>query len=165
MVNLTLTEKGGSTNELSFDKEEVTVGRVRGNDIVLPKGNVSKHHCRLLMRDDEILVEDLRSTNGTYVNGRKIGEPAALSAGDKVFVGDFIIRDCCDGCDAPARASGSPRGWISRLGNSAPRTATAAIPPRRVRGRGTRLRSQGSSAALRPSASAAASPSSHAGQA
>ena len=52
MVNLSLTEKGGSTNELSFDKDEVTVGRVRGNDIVLPKGNVSKHHCRLLIQGD-----------------------------------------------------------------------------------------------------------------
>ena len=92
MVNLTLTEKGGSTSELSFDKFEVTIGRVRGNDIVLPKGNVSKHHCRLLTRDGEIVVEDLRSTNGTYVNGRKIAEPTPLSPGDKVFVGDFIMR-------------------------------------------------------------------------
>jgi pilus assembly protein CpaF len=92
MVNLTLTEKGGTTNELSFDKFEVTVGRVRGNDIVLPKGNVSKHHCRLLSRDGEIVVEDLHSTNGTYVNGRKIGEPTPLAPGDKVFVGDFIMR-------------------------------------------------------------------------
>ena len=92
MVNLSLTEKGGSTNELSFDKEDVTVGRVRGNDIVLPKGNVSKHHCRLFVRGGEILVEDLRSTNGTYVNGRKIAEPTPVSASDKVFVGDFIIR-------------------------------------------------------------------------
>jgi pilus assembly protein CpaF len=92
MVNLSLTEKGGSTNELSFDKEEVSVGRVRGNDIVLPKGNVSKHHCRLFIRGGEVLVEDLRSTNGTYINGRKIGEPTPVVLSDKVFVGDFIIR-------------------------------------------------------------------------
>ena len=60
MVNLTLTEKGGTTNELSFDKGEVTVGRVRGNDIVLPKGNVSKHHCRFLTRD--LLLDTASST-------------------------------------------------------------------------------------------------------
>ncbi len=92
MVNLSLTEKGGSTNELSFDKDEVTVGRVRGNDIVLPKGNVSKHHCRLLIQGDEVIVEDLHSTNGTYVNGRKIAEPTTVTTTDKIFVGDFIIR-------------------------------------------------------------------------
>jgi pilus assembly protein CpaF len=92
MVNVSLTEKGGNTNELSFDKDEVTVGRVRGNDVVLPKGNVSKHHCRLLVRGGDILVEDLRSTNGTYVNGRKIAEPTPIGLSDKVFVGDFILR-------------------------------------------------------------------------
>jgi pilus assembly protein CpaF len=92
MVNVSLTEKGGNTNELSFDKDEVTVGRVRGNDVVLPKGNVSKHHCRLLVRGGETLVEDLRSTNGTYVNGRKIAEPTPIGLSDKVFVGDFILR-------------------------------------------------------------------------
>lgn len=92
MVNLSLTEKGGPTNELSFDKDEVTVGRVRGNDIVLPKGNVSKHHCRLIIQGDQVLIEDLHSTNGTYVNGRKISETTPVSTTDKVFVGDFIIR-------------------------------------------------------------------------
>jgi len=91
MLNLSLTEKGGSTNELSFDKDEVTVGRVRGNDIVLPKGNVSKHHCRLLIRGGEVLVEDLRSTNGTYVNGRKITSPLVIKGSDKVYIGDFIL--------------------------------------------------------------------------
>lgn len=92
MVNLSLIEKGGTTNELSFDKGEVTIGRVRGNDIILPKGNVSKHHCRLLIQGNEVLVEDLHSTNGTYVNGRKIAEPTPITTTDKVFVGDFILR-------------------------------------------------------------------------
>jgi pilus assembly protein CpaF len=112
MLNLSLTEKGGSTNELSFDKDEVTVGRVRGNDIVLPKGNVSKHHCRLLIRGGEVLVEDLRSTNGTYVNGRKIADPMPVSTSDKVFVGDFIIRmtsvDSLMDMMRPAPQSGPP---------------------------------------------------------
>ena len=41
MVTLLLTEKGGETKQLNFDKDEVTIGRVQGNDVVLPKGNVS----------------------------------------------------------------------------------------------------------------------------
>ncbi len=113
MVNLTLTEKGGSTNELSFDKLEVTIGRVRGNDIVLPKGNVSKHHCRLLTRDGEIVVEDLRSTNGTYVNGRKIAEPTPLAPGDKVFVGDFIMRIAAVEAGRPAAPAYPEAGSLS----------------------------------------------------
>ncbi len=92
MLILTLAEKGGDSKDLSFDKTEIRVGRVRDNDIVLPKGNVSKHHCRLLLQNGQLLVEDLGSTNGTYVNGRKIAEATSISTSDKVFVGDFAIR-------------------------------------------------------------------------
>jgi pilus assembly protein CpaF len=92
MVILTLTEKGGEPRQLSFEKNEVTVGRVQGNDIVLPKGNVSKRHCRIYIQDGHFSVEDLKSTNGTYVNGRKISEPTALTTADKVYVGDFVVR-------------------------------------------------------------------------
>jgi len=92
MLILTLAEKGGESKDLTFDKTEIRVGRVRDNDIVLPKGNVSKHHCRLLLQNGQLTVEDLGSTNGTYVNGRKIGEATSISTSDKVFVGDFAIR-------------------------------------------------------------------------
>ena len=92
MLILTLAEKGGDSKDLSFDKAEIRVGRVRDNDIVLPKGNVSKHHCHLLLQNGQLVVEDLGSTNGTYVNGRKITEATSVSSTDKVFVGDFVIR-------------------------------------------------------------------------
>src|SRR3954468_17792907 len=92
MVILTLTEKGGEPKQLSFDKNEATIGRVQGNDVVLPKGNVSKRHCRIYSQDGHFSVEDLKSTNGTYVNGRKITEPTVVSTADKVYVGDFIVR-------------------------------------------------------------------------
>jgi pilus assembly protein CpaF len=130
MVNLSLTEKGGSTNELSFDKEEVTVGRVRGNDIVLPKGNVSKHHCKLFVRGGEILVEDLRSTNGTYVNGRKIVEPTPVVLSDKVFVGDFIIRLTSLASSMEAMRPGPPEA--GSLGSAIPRRPPP--PPPSARG-------------------------------
>ncbi len=92
MLILTLAEKGGEAKELSFEQTEIRVGRVRDNEIVLPKGNVSKHHCRLLLEDDQLLLEDLGSTNGTYVNGRRISEPTPITAADRIFVGDFILR-------------------------------------------------------------------------
>jgi pilus assembly protein CpaF len=91
MIKLTMTEKGGEPKALSFDKDEVTIGRVSGNDIVLPKGNVSKRHTRLSLRDGHIEIADLKSTNGTYVNGKKIADVTALGASDRVYVGDFLI--------------------------------------------------------------------------
>jgi len=91
MIKLTMTEKGGEPKALSFDKDEVTIGRVSGNDIVLPKGNVSKRHSRLVLKEGRIEISDLKSTNGTYVNGKKIVEPTAVGATDRVYVGDFLI--------------------------------------------------------------------------
>src|ERR671938_1972818 len=92
MVTLVLTEKGGESKQLSFDKDEVTLGRVQGNDIVLPKGNVSKRHCRILSHSGRYSVEDLKSTNGTYINGRKITETTPVSGADKIYVGDYIVK-------------------------------------------------------------------------
>src|SRR6185369_14774492 len=108
MIKLTLTEKNGEPRLLTFDKDEITIGRVSGNDIVLAKGNVSKRHSRFTVKSPgQIEVADLKSTNGTYVNGRKIGEPMMLSASDRVYVGDFLIT--IEGLAAGEGASASRR--------------------------------------------------------
>jgi pilus assembly protein CpaF len=91
MFAVIITEKGGAQRRVEFDKNEITVGRVQGNDIILPKGNVSKRHSRIVLKDDRFIVVDLKSTNGTYVNGRKITSPLVIRPSDKVYIGDFII--------------------------------------------------------------------------
>ncbi|HJL17476.1 MAG TPA: FHA domain-containing protein, partial [Sandaracinaceae bacterium LLY-WYZ-13_1] len=91
MFAVVITEKGGAQRRLEFDKNEVTIGRVQGNDIILPKGNVSKRHSRIVLKDNRFIVVDLKSTNGTYVNGRKITSPLVVKAGDKIYIGDFIL--------------------------------------------------------------------------
>lgn len=82
--------KNGQVEVIPLQRE-LTIGRVRGNDIVLPVGNVSKRHTRLLVRDGRVLVVDLRSTNGTYVNGERIDAPRTLEDGDKVYIGDATL--------------------------------------------------------------------------
>src|SRR5512134_207227 len=91
MFTVIVTEKGGDQKRLEFDKPEITIGRVQGNDIILPKGNVSKRHSRIVLKDGKFIIVDLKSTNGTYVNGRKITSPLVLKETDKVYIGDFII--------------------------------------------------------------------------
>ena len=108
MIKLTITEKGGEPRALSFDQDEVSIGRVQGNDIVLPKGNISKRHSKLSLSDGRMTVSDAKSTNGTYVNGRKIAEPTPVRPGDKIFVGDFLI--VIDPAAAAAETSGLRRG-------------------------------------------------------
>jgi len=107
MIKLTMTEKGGEPKALSFDKDEVTIGRVSGNDIVLPKGNVSKRHSRLTLKEGRVEISDLKSTNGTYVNGKKITEVTPVGATDRVYVGDFLIT--IDGLGGEVGTSGSRR--------------------------------------------------------
>jgi pilus assembly protein CpaF len=92
MFAIVISEKGGAERRELFDKPEINVGRVQGNDLMLPKGNVSKKHARLLFRDGRFIVTDLKSTNGTYVNGRKIAQATIVREGDKIYVGDFVLR-------------------------------------------------------------------------
>lgn len=87
-----VTEKGGQERQEAFRAPELTIGRVQGNDLVLPKGNVSKRHARILYREGRFIVTDLNSTNGTYVNRRRITQATIIRDGDKVYVGDFVIR-------------------------------------------------------------------------
>jgi len=87
-----LTEKGAATQRLDFECEEITIGRVDENDICLPKGNISKKHTKIVVKDGKIIVLDLKSTNGTYVNGKKLAGPQVISPDDKVFIGDFILN-------------------------------------------------------------------------
>jgi pilus assembly protein CpaF len=92
MVSVTITEKGGKPQVREFNQPEITVGRVQGNDIVLPKSNISKRHARIVRSGNAFVVIDAKSTNGTYVNGKRISAPHDLRAGDKVFVGDFTLE-------------------------------------------------------------------------
>ena len=91
MYTVTLKEKGGTAKELDFDQEQITIGRIQGNDIVLPKGNISKSHAKIVCKDEKFIVADLKSTNGTFVNGKKIMAPQVVIDTDKIYIGDFVI--------------------------------------------------------------------------
>src|SRR5438874_10684120 len=129
MLTLIVTEKGGTPKRMEFDKDEVTVGRVPGNDIVLPKGNVSKRHSQVFRREGRFFVADLKSTNGTYLNGRRITTPSVIRPGDKIYVGDFVvIVDTGEAASAssPPPALGSENG----TGSEAPAgSALDSVPP------------------------------------
>src|SRR6516225_643471 len=121
MFAIVVNEKGGEQKRLEFDKPEVTIGRVQGNDIILPKGNVSKRHSRIVLKDGKFIIVDLKSTNGTYVNGRKITSPLVVKGSDKIYIGDFILTI----------EEGAGAGAIPDEGTAPPRKITAPPPPPR----------------------------------
>ena len=111
MFQVTINEKGGQGRQESFDKSEITIGRVQGNDIILPKGNISKRHSRIVLKDGKFIIVDLKSTNGTYVNGKKITAPQVVKATDKIYIGDFTLQltSSQNGAAEPREASLRPR--------------------------------------------------------
>lgn len=92
LYTVVISEKGGAERREVFDRTELSVGRVQGNDLMLQKGNVSKRHARLLYRDSRFIVTDLNSTNGTYVNRRRISQATIVREGDRIYIGDFVLR-------------------------------------------------------------------------
>ncbi|MDR2035226.1 MAG: FHA domain-containing protein [Coriobacteriales bacterium] len=70
----------------------LVVGRSPGSDIVINAGYVSGRHARFALFSEALVVEDMGSTNGTLVNGKRITAPAQLEVGSLVSIGDATLR-------------------------------------------------------------------------
>ena len=117
-MKLVIEDDEGQRREVPLDRDEITIGRREDNLVHLPDRNVSRRHARLVRRDGTLLLEDLRSANGTMVNGVRISEPVPLADGDLVRIGDYGVA---------LRADAMP------LEVPLPRTAVPE-PPAAVRG-------------------------------
>jgi pSer/pThr/pTyr-binding forkhead associated (FHA) protein len=83
----------GGLKGKSFDlDDELIIGRAEKCGLVLDDNYVSQMHARIFARDDTFMVEDLGSTNGTYLNRRRITAPAELQRGDRVKIGKTILE-------------------------------------------------------------------------
>jgi predicted component of type VI protein secretion system len=78
----------GKVYELTLD--DLTIGRDISNRIVINDAEVSRKHTRLTLQGGTYVVEDLGSTNGTFVNGQRLSGPAILRPGDLVMLGEKI---------------------------------------------------------------------------
>jgi hypothetical protein len=74
------------------DSDELVVGRSRDVDLVLIEGMVSRRHARFVLMDDGLSVEDLGSTNGTFVNGKQVTGRHLLAESDRILVGTAILK-------------------------------------------------------------------------
>lgn len=70
---------------------EYTLGRSPENAIMLGDGSVSSKHARVVRTSEGFLIEDLKSRNGTFVNGEKVTEPRALADGDVIRLGKVLL--------------------------------------------------------------------------
>jgi DNA-binding NtrC family response regulator len=78
-------------HEWTFDKEEIRIGSMEDNDVVIGDDTVSRYHCRITQEDNGYVLIDQRSTNGTFINKVRIRE-AFLKPGSIVSVGQSQLR-------------------------------------------------------------------------
>lgn len=91
MVKLIIEDDEGKTTVVPLIRDEITIGRKEGNTIRLTERNVSRRHAKLLKQNGAIFIEDLGSYNGIKVNGNKILGRIAVTEGDRIQIGDYIL--------------------------------------------------------------------------
>jgi hypothetical protein len=93
MPQLIATVKGVEVKHVYLHKDRTTLGRKPNNDIVLDTMVVSGQHCAFdLVGVADVYLQDLGSTNGTYVNDRMLKERTRLADGDVIAIGPYRIR-------------------------------------------------------------------------
>src|SRR5512139_1688414 len=88
-----LIMRSGPTPGAAFTLEgdQLTIGRDSTNEIVINDAEVSRRHARLTFQGGKYVLEDLGSTNGTFVNGQRLSGPRVLKAGEVVSFGEQIV--------------------------------------------------------------------------
>lgn len=90
--HLTVVEPADQRGRTFPLADEVTVGRAAGCQVTLDDTYASQLHARLFLRDGQILVEDLGSTNGTWLNRQKVTGPMVMQRGDQLQVGSTVLE-------------------------------------------------------------------------
>lgn len=90
--SLRIVEPKEQAGTLFSVEQELTIGRAPGCKILIDDTFVSQLHARVYRRENDVYLEDLGSTNGTFCNGRKITNAVLLHKGDRVRVGQTILE-------------------------------------------------------------------------
>ncbi len=153
MARLILSLDGQVMAEYNMNKERYTVGRLPDNDIRIDNAAVSGHHSLIINILNDSFLEDLNSTNGTYVNGKLI-KKHALQHGDVITVGHHQLRfveddEAQDEFEKTMVIQPSARP-VEKLRNiveqAAPAASVAAAPAAGVRSSAARAGSDGQNA-------------------
>jgi len=110
---------------------QLTIGRADGNDLVLAEGGVSRKHARFFTQGSDVMVEDLASANGTWVDGEKIEGPTKLGARAQVVIGDYEISVKVSGA-RPAKGGVPNRPKPMGRDGDRPTSMNAPVKPPRA---------------------------------
>jgi hypothetical protein len=107
MAKLVVLSAGmnGRIHELNVDK--TTIGRVEDNTFQIADPSVSSHHCEAVLQGSDVLIKDLNSTNGSFINGEKISE-SVLKPGQTLRLGQIELQLLTEGMPIPAPKPPAP---------------------------------------------------------
>ncbi len=91
MAKLVILNQGMTGRSFELNVERTTVGRVEDNTLQIADPSVSSHHAEVILRGSEVLIRDLNSTNGTFINAEKIAE-AVLQPGQVLRFGQVELK-------------------------------------------------------------------------
>ena len=117
--------KRDERREFPLEEEATCIGRSPEADFRIPTPDVSRRHCELVIEGNKLIVHDVGSSNGTYVNGKSI-EEATLKPGDRLTVGPVTFTVQIDGKPEEIRPSDS---WVSGAGLQAGKAAEKKDEP------------------------------------
>ncbi len=118
----------GKVYELSSN--EHTLGRDINNAIMINDAEISRNHCRFILQGDGYVLEDLGSTNGTFVNEQRISGQSALHSGESIRVGDNVIL-VYEAVGLEADATLASRGARAQMPPPPQQQAPQQQPPQR----------------------------------
>lgn len=104
MAKLVVLTEGLAGTSFELKSERTTIGRLEDNLFPIAESSVSGHHCEVLLSGDEIVVKDLNSTNGTFINGKQISQEK-LKPGQVLRLGQIEMRLENGASGAPAKKS------------------------------------------------------------
>jgi pSer/pThr/pTyr-binding forkhead associated (FHA) protein len=100
--------EGEKRREIALRGEEFTIGRGKDCDLRLTDASISRHHCQIRFKGREATLLDLGSSNGTFLNGKRIRTPTPVHSGDEIQVNEYhFVVDLGDMIDLDAETGGS----------------------------------------------------------
>jgi pSer/pThr/pTyr-binding forkhead associated (FHA) protein len=90
--HLVITEGSLAGQSVDLSEAPITIGRAPESTLVLTDDYASTHHARLVPQDGQWLIEDLGSTNGTYLDKAKVTRPTPVPPGSKVRIGKTVLE-------------------------------------------------------------------------
>jgi pSer/pThr/pTyr-binding forkhead associated (FHA) protein len=114
MAKLVVLTQSMAGRSVDLAVERTSIGRVEDNAFQIAEPSVSSRHCEILLRGSDIVVKDLNSTNGTFINGEKITDEGILKPGQTLRLGNVELK-----LDVPGAPASSP----------APAPAPSSPPP------------------------------------